>query len=154
MTAAKAAEALREGTHMLLDLRPSQAYRAGHPAGAIWATRARLPAVDLRGKEGILLLADERAVAELAAADLREMGCRDVALIEGGLAAWKSAGLPVETTPDSPSPAEAIDFLHFVHDRHDGNLEASRRYLAWEQGLVAQLDAQERAEFRVEHPGG
>ena len=48
--------------------------------------------------------------------------------------------------------AEAIDFLFFVHDRHDGNLDAARTYIAWETGLVAQLDAAERDEFRVPGP--
>jgi 3-mercaptopyruvate sulfurtransferase SseA len=80
------------------------------------------------------------------------MGYSEVGLLEGGTSAWKAAGLPVEATPDRPSPADAIDFLQFVHDRHDGNLESSRRYLEWEQGLVAQLDSAERQEFQLEHP--
>lgn len=67
----------------------------------------------------------------------------------GGQAALAAAGAAMEATPDSPSDEEAIDFLLFVHDRHDGNLEASRRYLAWEQGLLAQLDPDERAAFRL-----
>src|SRR2546422_7528075 len=54
-------------------------------------------------------------------------------LLEGGLAAWQQAGLPVQATPDSPTDAECIDaecidYLFFVHDRHDGNKEAARRY--------------------------
>jgi hypothetical protein len=36
-----------------------------------------------------------------------------------------------------------------VHDRHDGNKEAARRYLEWETGLVAQLDALELAALRL-----
>jgi 3-mercaptopyruvate sulfurtransferase SseA len=95
-----------------------------------------------------VLLADEPEVAALAALDLAELGL-DARLLDGGMAAWRGAGLPVEASPDRPSPADAIDFLGFVHDRHDGNLEASRQYLAWEQDLVAQLDAEERAEFRL-----
>jgi hypothetical protein len=42
--------------------------------------------------------------------------------------------------------------LFFVHDRHAGNKAAMRQYLAWETGLLAQLDAQERAEFQVKAP--
>jgi hypothetical protein len=63
--------------------------------------------------------------------------------------AWASSGLAVETSPDDPPDAERIDFLFFVHDRHDGNLDAARRYLAWETGLVDQLDEDERASFRL-----
>jgi len=40
---------------------------------------------------------------------------------------------------------ECIDHLFFVHDRHDGNLDAARRYLEWETGLLDQLDDQERS---------
>jgi len=93
-------------------------------------------------------------VAELAAVDLRELGFADLRLLDGGMEPWRAAGLPVEASPDRPDPEEAIDFLRFVHDRHDGNLDASRQYLAWEQGLIAQLDPEERAEFRLERPRG
>ncbi|HEX7126795.1 MAG TPA: sulfurtransferase, partial [Thermodesulfobacteriota bacterium] len=50
-----------------------------------------------------------------------------------------------------PDDASAIDYdyLFFVHDRHQGNLEASRRCLVWEMGLVDQMDERERAEFRL-----
>jgi hypothetical protein len=51
-----------------------------------------------------------------------------------------------------PADGDAIDYLWFVHDRHDGNLDAARRYLAWEQGLIAQLDAEEKAEFDLVTP--
>ena len=99
----------------------------------------------------IILLADEPEVAGLAAVDLAELGL-EARLLDGGMAAWRAAGLPIETSPDRPAPEAAIDFLRFVHDRHDGNLEASRQYLAWEQGLVAQLDSEERTEFRLAQP--
>jgi len=36
-----------------------------------------------------------------------------------------------------------------VHDRHAGNREAMKQYLAWETGLMAQLDAEEKAAFKV-----
>jgi hypothetical protein len=55
----------------------------------------------------------------------------------------------METSPSGPSDGEAIDFLFFVHDRHAGNLDAARRYLAWETQLLEQLDQAERAEFRL-----
>jgi hypothetical protein len=34
-------------------------------------------------------------------------------------------------------------------DRHDGNLDACRAYLAWETNLVNQMDEQERGVFRL-----
>jgi rhodanese-related sulfurtransferase len=149
---------MAEGKASILDLRPSQDYRAGHAAGAIWTTRPRLGR-SLLSARGVgapapvtVLVADDPALAELAAMDLREAGLNEIRILEGGMAAWQRAGLPVEVSPERPSPDEAIDFLQFVHDRHDGNLEAARRYLEWEQGLVAQLDPEERSEFRLERP--
>ena len=71
-------------------------------------------------------------------------------------ACWKAgpkpgatAGLPVVATPDDPPDADCIDFLFFTHGRHEGDAEAARQYLAWEVGLIAQLDAQERGVFRI-----
>ncbi len=145
-----AAEALAraEKGAALLDLRPSIEFRENHLAGARWAIRPRLGALGPAADRPVMLTGDPEITA-LAAKDLREMGVKDIVRVGGDPKAWRAAGLPVESTPDVPSDAEAIDYLFFVHDRHDGNLDAARRYLAWEHGLIAQLDAEERAEFRL-----
>jgi len=62
---------------------------------------------------------------------------------------WAAAGLAVEATPQQPPDADCIDFLFFVHDRHSGNKEAARQYLAWETNLLSQIDPAERAMFRI-----
>jgi hypothetical protein len=36
------------------------------------------------------------------------------------------------------------------YDRHQGNLDAARPYLEWEQGLFAQCSPQELATFRLD----
>ncbi|HEV2559293.1 MAG TPA: rhodanese-like domain-containing protein [Microvirga sp.] len=131
---------------VLLDLRSSTAFRAGHLNGASWATRARLPKL----QPGSTVLAiGETDVVSLAACDLNESGAH-VLHVQGEEASWQVSGLPSVSTPQDPPDGDAIDFLFFVHDRHDGNLEAARRYIAWETGLVPQLDEQERGEFRIE----
>jgi 3-mercaptopyruvate sulfurtransferase SseA len=94
-------------------------------------------------------VADEPASGALAAIDLAEAGAHDVCLIAGGYQAWCDAGLPIEASPDRPADSDCIDFLFFTHGRHDGNAEAARQYLAWETGLLDQLDAQERGVFRI-----
>jgi len=147
-TAAEALAAVAAGRGKLLDLRGSQAYRLGHVAGALWAIRPRLGRLKLDPAQPVYLIG-EREAAALAAKDLTALGCGEVYLVAGGQPALAAAGAAIESSPDSPGDTEAIDFLFFVHDRHDGNLEASRRYLAWEQGLIAQLDAQERAAFAL-----
>ncbi|WP_395316871.1 rhodanese-like domain-containing protein [Variovorax sp. UC74_104] len=133
----------------VVDLRGSMQFRAGHIAQARWSIRPRL-AADLKGEaRQIVLVADEAALAAWAAASELASVSPAPLLLSGSMAAWSAAGLPVEATPALPADADCIDYLFFVHDRHDGNKEAARRYLAWETGLVAQLDAQERAAFRL-----
>ena len=99
-----------------------------------------------------MLVAEDAGVARLAAIDLLEAGISDIKLLDGGLAAWTKAGYPTEASPDVPADAECIDYLFFVHDRHAGNREAMKQYLAWETGLIAQLDEQDKALFRVGVP--
>jgi rhodanese-related sulfurtransferase len=145
----QAAEAARAGRAALLDLRASRNYRESHAEGSRWSIRPRLAEALTGEPRAVHLIADDAEIAALAAIDVAELGIEDVRLVEGGLAGWRASNLPVQSTPDSPGDEEMIDFLWFVHDRHDGNLDSSRQYLAWEQGLIAQLDAQERGEFAL-----
>lgn len=137
---------------VVFDLRPSMAYRQRHARGAAWSIRPRLVADVQAATRGdrqrpVLLLAAEEIVARLAAQDLREAGWHHVSWAPA-LAA-KAAGWPQDASPGSPTDAEAIDYLFFVHDRHDGNLDAARRYLAWETGLIAQCAPEDLAAFRL-----
>ncbi len=147
VAAADLAARLVRGGVALVDLRPGLAYRAGHIEGARWSNRPRL-ASDLAGEtRQIVLVADEPALAAWAMAECQP--AHPPLLLDGGMAAWRAAGGAEVATPETPSDAQCIDHLFFVHDRHDGNKEAARRYLAWETGLVGQLDAQELASFRL-----
>lgn len=139
---------LASGELAAIDVRPSMEFRAAAIPASRWATRSRMDRV-LRGVDGPVVLIGDDTLCRLAAIDAAECVSGPVLILDGGFEAWRAAGLPVEPRPDDPPDSEAIDYLFFVHDRHDGNLEASRRYLAWEQGLLAQLDDQERAEFAL-----
>jgi rhodanese-related sulfurtransferase len=142
----EAAVALAAAGETLLDLRGSLDFRAGHLAGARWAIRPRLGGLDPARPVALVGTAE---VVALAARDLRAAGHADIRHVAGDPAVWRASGLAVEAMSDDPPDATAIDHLFFVHDRHDGNLDAARRYLAWEMGLVAQLDPAERAEYRI-----
>jgi rhodanese-related sulfurtransferase len=153
------AAALREaatGDVLLLDLRSSAAYRRQHAAGAHWSIRPQLAktlaALKATPGDTLLLFADEPAVAGIAATDLRELGFTSLYLAANGIDTWAKAGLPLAATPDIPADAERLDYLFFVHDRHDGNLEAARQYLDWETGLIAQCAPDELAVFRIDAP--
>ena len=129
----------------LLDASRGMAYRSGHLAGADWVTRARLDAGAYGDPAQVVLTGRcPRLLAGIVAEWRAQTGAAPEAVICGDPARWQAAGLAVEVTPDQPDEAACIDHLFFVHDRHDGNLEAARRYLEWELGLLAQLDPQER----------
>lgn len=134
------AGSLAEGA-VVLDLRPSMQFRKGHLEGARWAIRPRLAAIEIPADTEIVLIADKPGVAELAAIDLREAGHSRLSMLGG-----EPAGA-VETPADPPDEA-CIDYLFFVHDRHDGNMDAARGYLEWEVALIGQLDEQERGVFK------
>jgi rhodanese-related sulfurtransferase len=141
---------LDDGVVALLDLNDSRTYRRRHIEGARWAIRPRLSRLDLTPDRPVVLTAADRVRAELAAADLKEVGCRSIQYLAGAESDWTAAGLRMVETPADPPDADCIDFLSFVHDRHDGNLDACRAYLAWETNLVNQMDDQERGVFRVD----
>ena len=142
-------QALDSGSCTVIDLGGSLSYRKAHIPGSRWSIRPRL-AVDARGARGtIVLVCGDTDVAQLASTELRDAGIKDMKMLGGGLAAWIAAGYATESSPDHPSDRDCLDHLFFVHDRHAGNKEAMRQYLAWETGLIAQLDPQERASFKI-----
>ncbi len=150
-----AASRLAEGA-AAVSLDSSADYRIGHPGGAVWATRSRLgglPAAVLAAPE-ILLFAEHAPTAQLAAIDLAELSSARLALVRGGGAAWRAAGLPSVATPDQPSDVERIDYLFWNHDRHAGNQDAMRAYLRWETELPGEIARDGLAGFRVGAPSG
>ena len=149
LSAAELRKALAASTCTVFDLGSSMTFRKAHIPGARWSIRSRL-AQDARDVTGtIVLVADEPDLARAAAIDLIECGKENVKRLEGGLKAWTDAGFPTEAAPDTPRDSDCIDYLFFVHDRHAGNREAMKQYLAWETGLIAQLDSDDRKLFRV-----
>lgn len=142
MSAAELMAALPGGQVDLIDLRTSGDYQTGHIAAARWSIRPRL---SQREDKQTILISEEPFIAELAARDLSG----DTRRLTGTIPDWREAGLEIVSSPGEPSTDQRIDFLFFVHDRHDGNKAAAREYLKWETGLVAQLDADERAIFRL-----
>lgn len=142
---------LAAGEVVVIDVRPSMQFRQSHIPGSRWSIRPRLAAAVAGERRAVVLVADDPAVAACAALELQSLGVMH-RVLTGGLAAWREAGLPLQASEHMPPNDECVDFLFFVHDRHDGNKEAARQYLAWETGLVAQLDARERASFRLGVP--
>jgi rhodanese-related sulfurtransferase len=105
VSVAEAAEQLRGGTAVLVDVRQSTEWDHGHIEGSVPAPRGLLeffadPASPRHKEEldparPMVVVCHSGARAALAAATLDDMGYPDVAVLEGGLAAWTAAGLPV-----------------------------------------------------------
>jgi cystathionine beta-lyase len=154
ITAQALADALKDEAVVLVDLRPSMDYRKGHVAGSRWSIRAVLAGAVAGETRPLVLLADDPALAAIAALELPAVQRAGVRLLDGGLSAWQAAGGVVQEEGSSPADQDCIDFLFFTHDRHSGNKDAARQYLAWEIGLLAQMSREEIASLKpLKTPG-
>ena len=88
---------------VLLDVREKDAYLAGHVPGARHLPRGQL---ELRVNQElpdptarILTCCEFGHISTLAASTLRVLGFRRAAALDGGMKAWRDAGLPLETGP-------------------------------------------------------
>lgn len=128
----------------LFDASRGMAYRKAHIESAEWVNRANLTKVEDK-KSPIIVIGQSTDLVYGVMQRLTELGAEDVAGCVGTPESWRDTGYQVIATPYTPTERECIDFLFFVHDRHDDNLEAARQYLAWELNLLSQLDEQERS---------
>lgn len=114
----------------VIDLARSIDFRAGHIPGSIWAVRGRLPEV-----EGpVVITAPDPLLAHLTAAET--LGAR---VLEGGVAAWRAAGLPIASDRNNPPDEACVDWYLRPYDRNSGIEEAMHAYLSWEIDLVHEV---------------
>ena len=151
INAAELKQALQDPHCRALDLGPSLKFRQQHIEKTQWSIRSRI-VEDAAGATQVILLSEDLPKAQLAAIELIQSGIHQIKLYSDGMDSWKKSGFPVLTDSKYPEDADCIDFLFFVHDRHSGNREAMRQYLAWETGLIKQLNEQDKASFSVGWP--
>ncbi|TCZ51568.1 rhodanese-like domain-containing protein [Roseicella aquatilis] len=151
---AELAAALEAGTAQVVQLSRSLDFREGALPGALWGVRTRLAALRprLAPDRRIVVAAPEEAVARLAVPELEGFGIAPVAVLAGGVAAWKAAGLPLHADRHDPEDADCIDVYLRPYDRNDGVEAAMREYLSWEIDLVHEVARDGDAHFgEVEH---
>jgi rhodanese-related sulfurtransferase len=140
---------LRANPGVVVDLGLSRNHRQGHIPGAWFAIRARLTeALDkLPAKGDLVLTSEDGTIARYAAA---ELGTRlPVKVLAGGTAAWKAAGLPLETGMGLLA-SEPDDVAVSARDRPPAERERyMREYLAWEIDLVNQIARDADCRFRL-----
>ena len=148
LSAQQLSAALESGAR-LLDVRASTKYREAHIREAQWSIRPQFEALAGWKNIDVVVLADDAILADLAALELTDLGASRVSVSTDTPQAWRAAGLTVVATPDQPTDAQSLDYLFFVHDRHEGNRVAAQRYLEWEINLLKQLDDQEKQSYRL-----
>lgn len=91
----------RANDFVILDVREKDAFAAGHVPGAVHLPRGQL---ELRVNEAlpdpsveILTVCEFGKVSTLAAATLRQLGFTRATALDGGMAAWREVGHPLET---------------------------------------------------------
>ena len=134
---------------VVVDLALSRNHRQGHIPGAWFAIRARLAEElhKLPAAGDLVLTSEDGVIARYAAAELRTR--RPVKVLAGGTAAWKAAGLPLETGM-GPLASEPDDIAVSARDRPPAERERyMREYLAWEVELVNQIDRDSDCRFRL-----
>lgn len=137
----QAQEWLRAGAAQMIDVERSLAYARRHIAGALFAAPDRLPALlaSRGGPARLVLSSADGVLASRVAAELRRRGTEAHAL-RGGNAAWFDAGLPAASGRDGILTGDDDAWYGgYAYDDEAERHARFRAYLAWEVGLVAQL---------------
>ena len=88
---------------LIVDVRSSWEYKAGHVPGAIhlpfWLAYARADEIDAPKDELVIVYCAHGPRAGIGKAALVREGFTQVRYLQGHMKAWNKAGLPVETSP-------------------------------------------------------
>ena len=113
----------------------SQDFARGHAPGARWVPRGWLEFwiddIVPSKNTAVTVTCNDGLGSTLAAATLKELGYTDVAVLDGGMAAWQKAGLPVEKGLSGVMAAPT----DVVLSGPDRNFADMQNYLRWEEAL-------------------
>jgi len=137
LDARQLAQALHEGKASVVDLSISKTCAKGHIPGAWHGVRARLQDnLDSLPKTELLVLTSEDGIVARYAAP--EIKGRKVAVLGGGNAAWKAAGMKLEQGLERVLD-EPDDIWLPPRERKTDRERHMREYLSWEIDLVNQM---------------
>jgi rhodanese-related sulfurtransferase/predicted metal-dependent enzyme (double-stranded beta helix superfamily) len=129
----------KQDDKLILDFGTSLQYREGHIPGSSFAIRSRLDNhVQAFGTKAIVCTSPDGLLARYAAVDLAALLGREVQALEGGTAAWRAAGLPLEG--GEGRMLEPPEDVYYKPYDHKSQVEAAMQdYLQWELGLLEQI---------------
>ncbi|CAM4322238.1 rhodanese-like domain-containing protein [Bordetella muralis] len=101
LSTAEAIQLINQRQGVWVDVRPTEQFRAGHIAQArsLPAAEVEQKASALPKNKPLLLVCETGRDSNRIAARLRTQGFAEVSVLEGGMRAWSSAGLPVTQKP-------------------------------------------------------
>jgi rhodanese-related sulfurtransferase len=152
MTPHRLRELLGDGRELaVLDVREEGVFAAGHllTAACLPLSRleTRLDALVPRRDTRIALCDDDEALARRAAAVMRRFGYSDIAVLEGGVGAWRAAGFELFTGVNVPSKAFGEFVEHLCETPRISAGELKAKLDAGEDVVV--LDSRPMSEYRV-----
>jgi rhodanese-related sulfurtransferase/predicted metal-dependent enzyme (double-stranded beta helix superfamily) len=132
----------------ILDFATSLEYREGHVPGASFAIRSRIANhIQTYDSKTIVCTSPDGLLARYAAADLAALLGREVHALEGGTAAWRAAGLPLER--GETRMLEPPEDVYYKPYDHQAQIEAAMQdYLQWEVALLEQIRRDPDCRFR------
>ncbi len=113
----------------------SQDFARGHVTGARWVPRGWMefwiPDIVPSKSTAVAVTCNDGRNSALAGATLKELGYQHVSILDGGMAAWQKAALPVEKGL-SGVMAPPTDVVPYGPDRNFADMQ---NYLRWEEAL-------------------
>jgi rhodanese-related sulfurtransferase len=135
----------------VIDLASSTFFKQKHIPDAWWAIRSRLQveAAKLPSVRKVVLTSEDGVLAHLAQKDLTESDFKpELVVLDGGTKSWIDAGLPVsEGMGKTLSDLDDTWYMPYMHP--DAPDELKRAYFEWEYGLVAQIERDGTAKYRI-----
>jgi rhodanese-related sulfurtransferase len=133
-------ELLSRNAVTVVDLSLSRDYLKAHISGAWFAIRTRLKRalakIPLAGT--LVLTSEDGVLARLAVPEAAALADRPVRFLEGGNAAWQSAGQPFST--EAKMADAAVDQWRKPYERTGDTTAAMAEYLEWETDLLPRIE--------------
>jgi rhodanese-related sulfurtransferase len=134
----------------VVDVDWSRDYLAGHIPGAWYCIRSRLEqlAGKLPASDVVVFTSADGTLASLAAADWNSHASEPGFALDGGTAAWRRAGYPLDRGAGRmASPPDDVRLR--AREQTENVEEAMRAYLSWEIDLARRMAADKDQRFRI-----